>query len=306
MLAFLASLYRRPRKILALGGAASLLWLGGCTHPKPTPPRAARPMPVPAEPAPPKPAPAKPSPIGEATRPMAGTSIMNPSSEPFPPGTQDSVAYYTALVDRVKPASWRPFSSFRQFLDAERVEHDSRQWAERLFRPNTSPYRVTPVQRTVHHATDDTFDLLRHAYRVKVKDRVLGLEVLESVEFVLVRVAPEGGLVSGGEAALASDIADIANSVLRMEGSAVGPMGEDEPYVWSFQYERPLGEGSRFSTAPAAEPLMLRTFAGRLDGGIRGGVPFFLAYKIHPRSGGRLIALNGFHWFDGKCWEPYQ
>jgi hypothetical protein len=237
---------------------------------------------------------------------MQGTSIMNPSSEPFPPAEQERIAYYAALLERVKPNSWQPFSSFRNFPDGERVENDSRQWADRLFRPNTNPYRVTPVQRSVHHATKDTFDLLRHAYRVKVKDRWLGLEVFESVEFVLVRVVPERGLLSGAEAALASDIGDLANSVLRMEGSVVGPTGQDEPYVWSFQYERPLGEGSRFSTAPAAEPLMLHTFASRLDGGIRRGVLFFLAHKIHPRSGGRLIVLDGFNWFDGKCWEPYE
>jgi hypothetical protein len=51
---------------------------------------------------------------------------------------------------------------------------------------------------------------------------------------------------------------------------------------------------------------MLRAYAERIDGAVAGGQPLFLGFKARASRDGRLVFLDGHHWFDGKCWEPYE
>jgi hypothetical protein len=65
--------------------------------------------------------------------------------------------------------------------------------------------------------------------------------------------------------------------------------------TWSFQFPAALTEGSRFSTNPTVGPLRITTWEDRTDGGIRGGVLYFLRFK-------KSFELVGYpnlrRWFD--------
>jgi hypothetical protein len=208
------------------------------------------------------------------------------------------------MVDGIAPAAFFELTGFDPFGDGIAVEQDSRDWAERFFQPAASPYRSEPkVKHGFTFASGDNYDLLRHELRVGD----LELVVTESVRFVLVSVrAPNLPALGSNDDALAKAIADLGEQVLRMKGTAFTPFGQSQKYQWTLQYEAPLRDGSRFTTAPQAEPAILQSHAERLDGGIGRGSPFFLGYKARGSGDGRLVVLDGKHWFDGKCWKPYE
>jgi hypothetical protein len=226
-----------------------------------------------------------------------------PAHDSFYPRALEVVDGYLAVVDRVPAGGFTELRSFDELPDGAGVERDSRTWAKRFFRPAASPYADgADVKRYAHRAVEGTFDLLWHM--VTVEDE-LDVAVIESVKFVLVRVHPRSGpVLSPDEAATATAIAALADRVLAMTGTAPGPFGGAQPYRWTFQYQQPLGDGARFSTAPDADPPVLASFTERLDGGIHHGHLFFLGHKV--RSGdGRIVSLDARHWFDGQCWRPY-
>jgi hypothetical protein len=228
--------------------------------------------------------------------------IVRPSTAPFPPDPQEPIAVYVDLVERVASSAWAVLGSWGELADGGAVEADSKAWCERLLHAPFDPHRGAKATRTVHRATDATFDLVRFSLLAEG----LAVEITESVKFVLVRIAPDAGFDAGAdEAASAAAIAQLADRVLVTRGEAIDASGEAVPYAWDLLYEPPLADGTRMSSAPEADPMALPIWSARLDGGLARGVPFFLAHKLHASGDGRVIMLSGRHWFDGKCWEPY-
>jgi hypothetical protein len=229
---------------------------------------------------------------------------MIKTSQPFPPGSFETTETYVGMVASLGPGAFVELTGFDALADGAAVEQDSRRWAARFFRAEASPYREQPAAKhSVHGASADCFDLIRHELRVGE----LGLEITESVRFVLASVrAPNLPPLGANDNASAQAIADVAEQILVMAGTHHDPFGQPAKYQWILQYEPPLRDGSRFTTAPGAEPSLLQSHAERLDGGIHGGVPFFLGYKARGSGDGQLVFLDGRHWFDGKCWEPYE
>jgi hypothetical protein len=228
---------------------------------------------------------------------------MIKTSHPFPPGAFEATEKVLAMVDPLDPAAFVDLARFDALADGAAVEQDSRSWAARFFRAGADPYDATPApKRTVHHATADSADLLRHELRLGE----LGLAITESVRWVLVSLhAPDLPQLGADDNALAQAIADLAEQILHTAATCTDPFGQVAKYQWTLQYEAPLREGARFSTAPLAEPRLLRSYSERLDGGLQHGRPFFLGHKARPSGDGRLVFLDARHWFDGQCWEPY-
>ncbi|MBI4703942.1 MAG: hypothetical protein HY744_22770 [Deltaproteobacteria bacterium] len=225
---------------------------------------------------------------------------MIKTNQQLPSGPLETVARYLALVDAAAPDGFVPLASFADLEDGAAVERDSQLWAGRFFRPEASPWRDgLAVTRAAHRARSTTQDLLRHGYRLEE----LQIAVFESAAFVLVRIA--GPLPGAGDDATAAAIARLADRVLARSGAYDDVFGQRVPYEWRFQYQAPLGEGARLSTAPDADPMVLSSWAARVDGGIHRGELFLLGYKARASGDGRLVFLDGRHWFDGKCWEPY-
>jgi hypothetical protein len=229
---------------------------------------------------------------------------MIKTSQPFPPGAFEATDKVLALVDPLGPAAFVELPRFDVLDDGATVEQDSRTWASRFLRAGANPYDATPApKRTVHHALANSADLIRHELRLGE----LGLTITESVRWVLVSVQPPNLPPLGvDDNATAQAITDLAEEILLMAGTVADPFGQVAKYQWTLQYEAPLHDGSRFSTAPLAEPRLLRSYAERLDAGLLRGVPFFIGHKARPSGDGRLVFLDARHWFDGKCWEPYE
>jgi hypothetical protein len=226
------------------------------------------------------------------------------TTQPFPAGTFETTDKYVGMVDAIDPAAFFELTGFDAFGDGVAVEQDSRAWAERFFQPAASPYRPEPIVRhSFYFASGPSFDLLRHELRVGELDLV----VTESVRFVLVSVrAPNLPALGSNDNALAQAITDLGEQILVMNGTSFNPFGQSSKYQWTLQYEAPLREGSRFTTAPQTDPALVQSHAERLDGGIQRGLPFFLGYKARGSGDGRRVFLDGRHWFDGKCWKPYE
>jgi hypothetical protein len=226
------------------------------------------------------------------------------SSQPFGPECFTTTNDYVAMAVGLGASAFMELPSFEGLQAGAAVEQDSRRWAERFLRPAVSPYGpASNVRRSVHYASGTSFDLVRH--ELYVGD--LGLEITESVRFVLVRVLlPPATWLERSEAEASEAVDTLAEQILVTPGTAPDLFGQANDYRWSLLYEPPIRDGARFTTAPAADPAVLRSYADRLDGGVEGGTLFFLGFKAHASGDGRLIFLNGKRWFDGKCWEPYE
>ena len=176
-----------------------------------------------------------------------------------------------------------------------------------------NPYRPgVAVERSFHSATDGDWDALRHEYEVVFDEgrdlpRVMvHLVVEESVHCIWIRVRrPDLDLHALPSDQRAAAIAWLAAKVLRLRGTHLGKSADHEPHDWVFGY-RTLDEGARFSTAPDKTIFAMWSWADRVDGGVRGGQPYFLGHKNIEPTDGRLIFLNPHHWFDGQCWDAYR
>jgi hypothetical protein len=170
--------------------------------------------------------------------------------------------------------------------DAERVRQYSEAWCGRFFRPQFDPYRQAgEVKVSAGPAGMDTFDVLRHDYRVQG----MRLEVLETVQFTVVRFEIRTLLELAEE--------DKRRAISRAAAGVLNLPGE-------FRFPPVIGHGVLFSTRPEANPITLRAWTDRVDGGVRAGRLFFMCYRRLEPAGGRPVFLNGQRWFDGKCWEP--
>jgi hypothetical protein len=196
------------------------------------------------------------------------------------------VTGWLQAVDRVTPGQYKNLESFEALPDGAHVRADSESWSARFFTPKFDPYRQTePVKRSFHNAGADTYDMLRHQYAAQS----LSLEVIETVTFTLLRFGPSKSLLSLPEENKRKAIMRAASAVLHLPDD--------------FQFPAPVIEGALFSTHAEANPITLRSWTARVDGGIHNGQLFFICYKRQEPADGKLIFLNGQHWFDGKCWE---
>lgn len=214
------------------------------------------------------------------------------------------ISIWLDIVDRVSPGDYEELTDFKSLPDGERVRLDSTRWSERFFTKAANPYNeALKAKRSIHRSTPDTYDLLRHQYAA------LGLEmvVIETVEFTLIRVGQAGlDLLKVDEKDRAKEIEKAAGLILNLHGVYIEKGGKDAKYSWVFRFPDAIREGTRFSTHPEASPRMMWSWANRADGGIRNGQLYFLCFKKHEPTDGRLIFLDSDHWFDGQCWLPYE
>ena len=99
---------------------------------------------------------------------------------------------------------------------------------------------------------------------------------------------------------------NLASRILKMHGTMVGPDLKDAPYEWTFHFPADIGEGVRFSTNPESACDRMWSWAYRVDGGIHEGRLYFLCFKKREMTSGKMVTLDGQHWFDGKCWAALQ
>jgi hypothetical protein len=178
-------------------------------------------------------------------------------------------------VDRVSPNDYRPIGSFDEFPDA--VRGDSEMWCERFFAPQANPrLQSVPPALTYHLSTDASPDLVRHVYAVQK----LALDVVESINFTLIRTNRRSPLV-------AQDVHEVASSVLNLK---------DPEHEWTFHIPASLSDGTWFSTDADADPFAMSSWADRADGGIRKDILVFLCFKKDPD----LVGYRDIRqWFDG-------
>ena len=181
---------------------------------------------------------------------------------------------------RVPRDRYRPVASLDEL--PARVRGDSSLWGERFFTPAADPSRQTRARRSVHVADAHTPDLLRHEYAFKGWQ----LEVIESINFFIVRATGTPPILERTPAERGDAIRALAAAVLQMETA---------DHRWVFDIPPAPGEGARFSTDPSADTLHLVSWTSRVDGGISQGRVFFLCYKkFFERADYRDIDL----WFD--------
>lgn len=206
-----------------------------------------------------------------------------------------TVSQYLDGIRRAKPGDFVPLTDFNQLPDGPGVEQDSRSWTQKFFSMAANPYQpALPVKRSVHHATTDTFDILRHEYNAVGKQLVVD----ETANVILITVDEQSGK--------ADAINQTAGLLLKMSGTMVGKNLQDAPYQWAFQFPASIGEGTRFSTNPSESPMRMWSWAMRLDGGIYQHRLYFLAFKQREQSSGKVISPDGQHWFDGKAWDAFR
>lgn len=212
---------------------------------------------------------------------------------------------FAAVVERATELGFESFSGYDSLDDGDAVELDSRMWAQRFLRPDASPYQEgTEVRRYIHHATTETDDLIWHGF---VVDNSIEVTVIESAESYLIRLKPTQGTVLGRHDTESESLVEgLAESVVALTGTYDDAFGQQVSYRWTFVYDPPMREGSLFTSGPDSDPFVLTSWTERLDGGIKDDVLYFHGYKVHGAGDGRNVSLSGKHWFDGKCWEPYD
>jgi hypothetical protein len=217
------------------------------------------------------------------------------------PAAEELVSQWLGVVRRA--TGFVEVKDLAQLPDGARVAQDSQSWTGRFLTPAANPYSVPGVRRSIHHATEDTFDVVRHEYEAANQRLV----VEETVNFVLVTVdAPLESLQTGNENAKQDEINRVAAVVLKMAGTMVGQNLQPAPYVWTFRFPAALREGSRFSTDPGQDPRRMWSWASRVDGGIHQGRLYFLCFKKPESTSGRYLTPDGQHWFDGRCWDAFR
>jgi hypothetical protein len=205
---------------------------------------------------------------------------------------------------RAKSQDFVELHNFNELSDGVRVQQNSEYWSARFFSQMANPYdQRLNAQRSVHHATPETFDVLRHAYDAVGKHLV----VEETVNLVLITVdEPLIDFPSKDERQKQEAINTLAGLLLKMTGTMVAPNLQDAPYHWEFRFPSALHEGVRFSTDPTADPVRMWSWASRSDGGIYDNRLYFLCFKQRESTSGKLMSANGQHWFDGKCWDAFR
>ena len=229
---------------------------------------------------------------------------MIPTSGPLP---VDGLGLFEQFVEdlaRAEANGFTPLASFDDLGDGPGVRHDSEVWCDRFLTPEANPWRDgADTERSVHPSTDDLDDMLLTRCAL---DEELAIEVVESIEFILVRLQPLVPVLGASASQTDAAVEQLADKVLLRAGSGSTATGEEESYRWDFHYFPPLDDGTRFSSAPDAFPMNLPGWWSRLDGGIESGQLVFFGPKKRTSGDGRMVFLNGRAWFDGSCWDPYE
>ncbi len=179
-----------------------------------------------------------------------------------------------------------PNSAYRTVPGLEKLDShvrgDSLYWSDRFFVPRAHPFHQTgELQISAQPAKKTTPDLVRYQYRV---DK-LELTVVESSNFTFVWVAGSG-VAEEPEASRPALVARVAASILNTKN------GEHD---WVFGSMEPRGKDLCFSTNPQLDAWDLRSWQDRADGGIHGGLLYFLLFK---KNAERVGYHRGEHWFD--------
>ena len=187
---------------------------------------------------------------------------------------------WLAAVDRVE--KYTPVRDFGE-LPPEALA-SSCFWCSSLFPSCADPHEPALSARvSVHVATAETLDLIKYDYLVNG----ISATLIEGRNFALLRVARESvDILALPPGERSAEIRRIAAAIFS---------GEGRPPVGTFALPKTIKEGSRFSTAPSANPLFLATWSDRIDGGIHRGGLYFLCYKRVPQLVG---FLNAHAWFD--------
>lgn len=162
---------------------------------------------------------------------------------------------------------------------------DSMFWANEVLLPEANPYtEARRARHGFHVATADTPDLLRHEYTA------VGLAIIlvEGRNFGLLKVERRClDVLSLPRKARARAIDDVAARILRPDAG--------RPPI--FPFDAPVEEGSRTSTSPEIDPLLMASSREREEAGICCGCVYFLYYK-------RVSQLAGFlsptQWFEDE------
>ena len=197
------------------------------------------------------------------------------------------VTTWIEAIERVPPQGYLPVSDFETL--PKLVRGDSTMWAERFLKPEASPHaRGATVQWEAHLSTADTPDILRHRLRVGP----YGLDIAETINFMLIRVIQTPRLLELGEEARPAAVRAAALAILNLQ---------DSEHTWVFQLPARIVDGVLFSTNPDADPLHLPSWKDRADGGVHRQTLFFLCYKkFFDRAGFRDIQ----RWFD-ESWRSH-
>jgi hypothetical protein len=214
--------------------------------------------------------------------------------------TDDRVGAWLNMIDRAEGA-WIAQTDFTALPDGATVRQDSEKWCGIFLKPEVNPHAANPAAAlAIHHATADTADILRYDYGLTK----MRLRLYETVDFVLLRIE------EGGEDILKVSPDKRRDAIAAMAGLLLNPppaakAGRPEA-TWSFEFSGIIEDGSRFSTDASQEPVVMPSWASRVDGGIFAQHLYFVCFKKRQSGDGRLIMLNSHHWFDGRAWAPYQ
>lgn len=217
---------------------------------------------------------------------------------------EQRISQWLDLIWRLRPEDYVPIEDLNTLPDGARVAHDSLFWTGKFLTGVASPYDTARrVRRSIHHATADSFDTLRHEYDSLGKPLVV--EETANLLLVTVDVSLEN-LQTKSERAKQAEIHALAELVLNIRGTMVAQNLQGAPYQWVFRFPDTIREGTRFSTAPEQDPLRMWSWASRVDGGIHQGRLYFLGFKKPESTSGRNIVPDPQHWFDGKAWDAFR
>ncbi len=215
----------------------------------------------------------------------------------------DACEQLWAAIER--KAMW-PLSGFERLPDGKRVEDDSRRWTSHFLTDDANPHRPGQrARRTFLCASADWPDVLRHELSISYDDIVLDIQITETARWLRADIARRDfDLREMPEPRRAAAIAWMFARVLRLRGVHRAPDGRDAAHAWTFLHGR-LDEGARFSTAAGVDQFTMWSWSDRVDGGVRGDHVYFLGFKHHQPLNGRMVVLDGDHWFDGRCWPAH-
>lgn len=176
-------------------------------------------------------------------------------------------------IARIAPDTYRAVPDIEWI--PRTVRANSAQWAGRFFVPEADPHqRPTEVQWSYHLATERTPDVIRYIYRALSYD----LDAVESRAYAVIRLKLRQPP--------ASAIQEAADKLLLRPA----PLSR-----FVFQFPQTLSDGIRFSSNPETGPLEIASWEDLVEGGIRGGAPYFLRFKKHPQIVGYPNLRT---WFD--------
>ena len=204
--------------------------------------------------------------------------------------TDDLVGAWLSMIDRAGDA-WVLQKDLSTLPAGAAVQQDSETWCGIFFKPEFNPRAANPPSEiATHNATADTADIIRYNYR----SEGLHLRVYETIDFAVLGIDdPRVDVLQLSQDKRTAGIAAAAAKFINMPAAV-------------FRFPESIEDGARFSTDAAQEPVIMPSWASRIDGGFHAGRLFFLLFKTRQSGDGRVILLNSHHWFDGEAWAPHQ